>query len=104
MRLGTWLAQREGIQNEALDDIKEVQLEDNYLHQKPETMDLKIKMVKIREKGNMVWRPFVVIWQASSKNHNFTSECNQRMQELNYDRAKIEVWNNIHKSNISNLK
>ena len=47
MRLGTWLAQREGIQNEALDGVKEVQLEDNYLHQKPETMDLKIKMVKI---------------------------------------------------------
>ena len=92
MRLGTWLAQREGIQNEALDGVKEVQLEDNYLHQKPETMDLKIKMVKIMEKGNIVLRPFVVIWQASSKNKSSTSECNQRMQQLNcVDRAKIEV-------------
>ena len=92
MRLGTWLAQREGMQNEALDGIKEVQLEDNYLDQKPETMNLKIKMVKIMEKGNMVRRPFVVIWQASSNNKSFTSECNQRMQKLNCgDRAKIEV-------------
>ena len=92
MRLGTWLAQREGIQNEALDGIKEVQLEDNYLHQKPETMDLEINMVKIMEKGNMVLRPFVLIWQASSKNKSFSSECNQRMKELNcVDRAKIEV-------------
>ena len=65
MRLGTWLAHREGIQNEALNGIKEVQLEDNYLHQKPDTMDLKINMVKIIEKGNMVLRPFVLIWQAS---------------------------------------
>ena len=92
MRLGTWLAQREGIQNAALDGIKEVQLEDNYLHQKPETMDLEINMVKIMEKGNMVLRPFVLIWQASSKNKSFSSECNQRMQEWNcVDRAKIEV-------------
>ena len=98
------MAQREGIQNEATDDIKKVQLEYNYLHQKPETMDLKIKMVKIKEKGNMVLRPYVMIWQASSNNQNFISECKQRMQELNCDRAKIEVWNNIHKSNISNLK
>ena len=104
MRLGSWLAQREGIQNEALDDLKEVQLEDNYLHQKPETMDLKIKMVKIKEKGNMVLRPYVLIWQASSNNQNFTSEFNQRMEKLNCDRAKIEVWNNIHKSSISNLQ
>ena len=92
MRLGTWLANREGVQNEALDGINEIQLEDNYLHQKPETMDLKIKMVKILEKGNMVLRPFVMIWQASSNNQSFTSECNQRKQEINcYDRAKIEV-------------
>ena len=62
MRLGTWLAQREGMQNEALASIKEVQLEDNYLQQKPETMDLKIKMVKVMEQGNVVLRPFVVIW------------------------------------------
>ena len=104
MRLGTWLAQREGMLSEASDDIKKVQLEDNYLHQKPETMDLKIKMLKIMEKGNMVLRPFVVIWQASSNNQNFTSEFNQRMEKLNCDRAKIEVWNNIHKSNISYLQ
>ena len=92
MRLGTWLAHREGMSNEELDGIKEVQLENDYLHQKPETMDLKIKMVKIMEKGNMVLRPFVVIWQASSTNQNFTFECNQRMEELKCgDRAKIEV-------------
>ena len=92
MRLGTWLAHREGMPNEELDGIKEVQLENDYLHQKPETMDLKIKMVKIMEKGNMVLRPFVVIWQASSNNKSFTSECNQRMQELHCgDRDKIEV-------------
>ena len=92
MRLGTWLAHREGMSNEELDGIKEVQLENDYLHQKPETMDLKIKMVKIMEKGNMVLRPFVVIWQASSNNQNFTIECNQRMEELKCgDRAKIEV-------------
>ena len=92
MRLGTWLTQREGMQNEALASIKEVQLEDNYLQQKPETMDLKIKMVKVMEQGNVVLRPFVVIWQASSNNKSFTSESNQRMQELYCgDRAKIEV-------------
>ena len=92
MRLGTWLAQREGILSEASDDIKKVQLEDNYLDQKPETMDLKIKMLKIMEKGNMVLRPFVVIWQASSNNKSFTSECYQRMPELYCgDRARIEV-------------
>ena len=98
------MAQREGIQNEATDDIKKVQLEYNYLHQKPETMDLKIKMVKIKEKGNMVLRPYVFIWQASSNNQNFISECKQRMQELNCDRAKIEVWNSIHKISTSNLQ
>ena len=92
MRLGTWLAHREGMSNKEWDGIKEVQLENDYLHQKPETMDLKIKMVKIMEKGNMVLRPFVVIWQASSKNKSFTSECNQRKEELKCgDRAKIEV-------------
>ena len=56
-------------------------------------MDLKTKMFKIMEKG-----------QASSNNQNFTSEFNQRMEKLNCDRAKIEVWNNIHKSSISNLQ
>ena len=91
MRLGTWLAHREGIPIEALDGTKEVQLENDYLHQKPKTMDLKIKMVKIMEKGNMVLRPFVVIWQANSNNHNITSEYNRRKEEFNCDRAKIEV-------------
>ena len=92
MRLGTWLAHREGMSNKEWDGIKEVQLENDYLHQKPKTMDLKIKMVKIMEKGNMVLRPFVVIWQASSNKQNFTFECNQRMEELKCgDRAKIEV-------------
>ena len=98
------MTQREGIQNEATDDIKKVQLEYNYLHQKPETMDLKITIVKIKEKGNMVLRPHVMIWQASSNNQNFISECKQRMQELNCDRAKIEVWNSIHNISISNLQ
>ena len=91
MRLGTWLAHREGMSSEELDGIKEVQLENDYLHQKPETMDLKIKMVKIMEKGNMVLRPFVVIWQANSNNQNITSEYNRRKEEFNCDRAKIEV-------------
>ena len=91
MRLGTWLAQREGMQSEALNDIKKVQLEDNYLNQKPETMNLKIRMVKIMERGIMVLRPFVVIWQANSNNQNITSEYNRRKEEFNCDRAKIEV-------------
>ena len=92
MRLGTWLAHREGIPIEALDGTKEVQLENDYLHLKPETMDLKIMMKKIIEKGHMVMRPFVMIWQASSNNKSMTSECNQIMQKLNYgDRAKIKV-------------
>ena len=91
MRLGTWLAQREGMQSEASNDIKKVQLEDNYLNQKPETMNLKIRMVKIMERGIMVLRPFVVIWQANSNNQNIASECNQIKEEFNCDRAKIEV-------------
>ena len=79
------------MQSEASNDIKKVQLEDNYLNQKPETMNLKIRMVKIMERGIMVLRPFVVIWQANSNNQNITSECNQRKEEFNCDRAKIEV-------------
>ena len=80
------------MKNEALGGIKEIQLEDNYLNQKLKTMDLKITMVKVMEKGKLVSRPFVLIWHASPKSKSFTSECNPRMQELNYvDRAKIEV-------------
>ena len=56
MRLGTWLAQREGGQNGELHDVKKVQLEENYLKQDPEAMNLRIKMVKILEKGHMVAR------------------------------------------------
>ena len=93
MRLGAWLAQREGGRNVVSDDTKEVQLEDNYLAQNPETMNLRIKMVKIMEKGKMVARPFVVIWQATANNNGFTSESKPaELQELSYeDRAKIEV-------------
>ena len=92
MRLGTWLAQREVGQNGELHDVKKVQLEENYLKQDPEAMNLRIKMVKILEDGNMVARPFVVIWQATADNKGFTSESKPEMQESYYgDRAKIEV-------------
>lgn len=100
MRLGTWLAQRDGIQNEALDGKKEVQLEENYLHQQPETMDLKIKMVKIMEKGNIVWRPFVVQTTTASL-LNLTNECRSYIMVI---RLRLRYVNNIHKSSISYLQ
>ena len=85
MRLGTWLAQREGkdaINKMALEGINEEKLEEKYLQHNIDTWDTGVKVVKIVQKGEMVWKPFVVIWQASPNSHY-------------QDQARFEVCANL---------